>query len=69
MNKNEIFQYMQNELTTLKAEYDTLQAKYNAADHMDRIGICIPLDKVQDKYYHFWMVCNDLGVLGTISVL
>ena len=64
MNRKEIIEYLLSELASLKSELNTMQADYNAADHMGRVGKCISLDKAQDKYYHFWMVCNDLGIIS-----
>jgi hypothetical protein len=63
MCKEQIMEYLKNELADLRKELNELQDSFNNADHLERIGMCIPLDKMQDKYYHFWMVCNDLGVI------
>jgi len=63
MCKEQIMEYLKNELADLRKELNELQDNFNNADHLERIGMCIPLDKMQDKYYHFWMVCNDLGVI------
>ena len=63
MKHSDMVKHLQEELDTLKKELDELQAKYNESDHMDRIGMAHRLDKLEDKYYHFWMICNDLGII------
>lgn len=63
MTKATMTNYMQSELAELKEKYEAIQTDYNKADHMGRIGMCTRLDKAQDVYYHFWMVCNDLGIV------
>ena len=55
-------EYLTNELKELETELKTFESAYAKANHMDRIGMAHRLDKAQDKYYHFWMVCNDLGI-------
>ena len=62
MNCKQIVNHLQEELDALKTELDELQTKYNKAAHMDRIGMATSLDKLEDKYYHFWMICNDIGI-------
>jgi hypothetical protein len=62
MTKESVVKYLQDELADLRKESEKMQEEYNAADHMTRIGMATKLDKIQDKYYHFWMVCNDLGL-------
>jgi len=66
MNCKQIVNHLQEELDTLKTELDELQAKYNESDHMDRIGMAHRLDKLEDKYYHFWMICNDIGIVPRV---
>jgi len=66
MNAKQIVNYLQEEIDDLKKELDTLNAKYDAAGHMDRIGMAIHKDKLEDKYYHFWMICNDLGIVPRV---
>ena len=63
MNKREITEYLRNELAELKKECDRINENYAKADHMDRMGMATSKDKVEDKYYHFWMICNDLGIV------
>lgn len=55
-------EYLMNELKELEAELKALESAYAKAEHMERIGMAHRLDKAQDKYYHFWTVCNDLGL-------
>ena len=47
------------EISKVKREY----TKYDQAERMDKIGMCHIQDKAEDLYYHFWMICNDLGII------
>ena len=55
--------YLLDELATLKKNLDELTERFNKADHMDRISMAASKDKATDIYYHFWMICNDLGII------
>ena len=63
MNKNEMIKHMLYELASLKAEVDRNTEEYNKADHMDRIGMSMRKEKGETLYYHFWMICNDIGIV------
>lgn len=67
MTKANMTDYMRHELADLKGQYDAIQADYDKADHMGRIGLCVRLDKAQDKYYLVWMMCNDMGIIDPLS--
>lgn len=65
MTKKAMVEYLKNELKALYMAMKELQDKYNAEpDHMNRIGMCIKLEKAQDAYYNFRMICNDLGIIS-----
>lgn len=64
LEKQEIIDYLKSELEDLKSEYDAMEIEYDNAKHMDRIGMAMRREKITDKYYHFWMVCNDLGIVN-----
>lgn len=64
MEKEKIVEYLQDELSELQKEYEIAVSNYRTAKHMDRIGMAQYLDKITDKYYHFYMVCNDLGIIS-----
>lgn len=55
--------YLLDELKTLKADMEKINQEYAKAEHMDRIGMAAIKDKAEDKYYYFWMICNDLGII------
>jgi len=55
--------YLLDELADLKKNLDEINDKWNTSDHMTRIGMAISKDKAEDKYYYFWMICNDLGII------
>jgi hypothetical protein len=62
LNTKQIVDYLQQELDDLKKELDDFQVKYDNAGHDDKIGWALRKDKLEYQYYHFWMVCNDLGI-------
>lgn len=55
--------YLLDELAELRKAMDEINNKWNMADHMARIGMATSKDKAEAMYYHFWMVCNDLGII------
>lgn len=55
--------YLLGELAELKKKIDDINNAWAAADHMKRISMATSKDKAEDMYYHFWMICNDLGIV------
>lgn len=68
MNKEER-NYLQTELAELWKGVCVKQAEYNAAEPgLDKAVISQELNLKKEMYYHFWMVCNDLGISPVNSV-
>ena len=65
MNKNEMIKHLIYELVSLKAEVDRNNQEWDNASHMDRISMATRKDKGESLYYHFWMICNDLGIIDS----
>lgn len=63
MKNSDMVKHLLYELESLKAEVDRNNEEYEQADHMSRIGMAIRKDKGETLYYHFWMICNDLGII------
>lgn len=62
MTKDSMIKYLQAELLELKTKKEAIETKYRNAKHMERISLAQSLSKAEDLYYHFWMICNDLGI-------
>lgn len=63
MERAEMVEYLRGELADLKKAMDEQEtALKNETDKFERVGIAAKLGKAKDMYYHFWMVCNDLGI-------
>jgi len=65
----EVVDYMKSELNALKINLDKIRENYNNASHMERVEIAVPLNRAESIYYHFWMVCNDLGIAAVGQAL
>ncbi len=65
MTKKEMVSYLRAEYFEQKQKMDDMRKEYNKMEHMDRIGFCLKLSKQEDIYYHFFVVCNDLGVIAS----
>lgn len=55
--------YLLDELQTLKEAMEKINQEYAKSGHMDRIGMATSKDNAESMYYHFWMICNDLGII------
>ena len=67
MKKSEMVDYLRKELEKAHSDYMTANTKYEQADHMDRIEMSHSYDKIEDRYYYLYMLCNDLGIIGEQS--
>lgn len=64
MKKSEMTAYLLDELTDLKKDMDEQEtAMKKETDKFERVKIAAQINIKSKLYYHFWMVCNDLGII------
>jgi len=63
MTKNDMISYMRKELKELKNKMDSVNNEYNKTDNMGKIGLSIRKEIAEELYYHFWTVCNNMGII------
>jgi len=63
MKKSEMVDYLRRELEKAHSDYLKAKTEYEQADHMDRIEMAHSYDKIEDRYFYLYMLCNDLGII------